>query len=280
MRSYKSEVLEQLKRMVDFDEIMVNLSLSKYELLSIIYMFMFKSDYLFLDKDYLKDLYVNNASFIDLESSKVIFISDTHLASKYENLDYLEKVKNFIVENDIDMLFHGGDIGDGMVRYSSKYGNWQLQIDHILDVYLDFCSLKQYILGGNHDSKYLKKGADILKILEGEDEKIVGLGYYQAYFRVYEKIISFEHNFKRRGKLLNSDFVILGHSHEFCFLDKKVKLPTLSDSITSVNSVNAIPGFMVLETSLEDNMVCLSFDDYAVDDDEVKVYQKKKYILE
>lgn len=58
---------------------------------------------------------------VDLTSQKVMLVSDTHFASKKENLEYFPMVLDFCHNYGIFYLFHGGDIGDGLVDANKKY---------------------------------------------------------------------------------------------------------------------------------------------------------------
>ena len=228
-------------------------------------------------KDKIKEEYLDNIFFTNLTEEKVIFISDTHIGSRNENIDYLNQVNQFIKENDVSYLFHGGDLGDGMVNYHKKYGTYSMQIDHLVDVYYDLFDLKQYILGGNHDYRYKRKGIDILRLLAG-NSLIESVGYYGAYFKVFDKVISFEHNSRKRNNLISSDFRILGHAHICNFKDRSMTLPASCDEFTN-NSLNFNPGFITLESNKIDDEVELKFLEYVYTYNGPKSFKVKKYML-
>ena len=52
-----------------------------------------------------------------ISKKPVALFSDTHFGSKDENLEYYQMFINFCIENHIYNVIHGGDIGDGLVRY-------------------------------------------------------------------------------------------------------------------------------------------------------------------
>jgi len=221
--------------------------------------------------------YLNNLSFANFGGKKTIIISDTHLASIYENLDYIEKTKQFINDNNIKYLLHGGDIGDGMVECSKKYSTHERQVSHILDIYPEFEHCKQYLLGGNHDRRYKDKNMDILKLLE-EKKNIENIGYYQAYFKLFDKLISFEHNsLMNKSEFLDIDFTILGHAHNLYFKNQKMKLAPLCDCF--MDSTNANAGFVIMSSKKQKKDVELSFDCYNISDNEISKVKTKKYII-
>ena len=58
---------------------------------------------------YNKDIY-NYLCQLNIDDSKILFISDTHYGSIYENMNYTYDVFNFAVANGIHIILHGGDI--------------------------------------------------------------------------------------------------------------------------------------------------------------------------
>lgn len=236
----------------DFDSVLNEFSLTKYELLSMLRkeLLTYKKNYNFEQREMLKSVYLSSYSMLDLNGQSVAYVSDTHYASKYENDMYFSIVLDFCRKQKISYLFHGGDIGDGLVKASSKYRTPQKQIAHIVDLYPEDDFILQCILGGNHDCKYLKHELDLLKILVSEKKNILPLGYFQSYFTVYGYPISFEHhsNISFSHRLVNTSFAITGHAHKSRFDDNFIKLPALSDDIELNNGVESILGFVVMDT--------------------------------
>lgn len=275
----QQKIIELKKQEATFQEIQFELDASKYELLAyyeaIINMpqGMLPWDVEFqIRQDYLKKI-----NFLNLKEGKIIFISDTHISSKEENIEYLKLIKKFIQENNIAYLIHGGDIGDGMLNYASKYNTYPKQIEHILDVYLEDQNLFQYILGGNHDRKYQKKECDLLKALEKEKLNITGVGYYQAYFKIANKIISLQHKSNKANKLFTPDFTICGHTHQYFPKEKKITLPTLSDNFPNGKRQNNEPGFVVLTIQSNQQKTSLKFDHYNISTNGIEYQDQRQY---
>lgn len=246
------DVLEQLIAGENFDSVLVEYQLNKYELLASLRkeILTYKKSFDLEQREQLKSIYLDSYSMLDLTDQKVVFISDTHCASKKENPEYFPVILDFCRDHGIFYLFHGGDIGDGLVEAHRNYQIPIKQIEHILDVYPEDKCIRQYLLGGNHDAKYLKYGYDLLKILSSEKRNVYPLGYSQSYFTVYGYPISFEHHSKIRSKyrLVEFPFVIAGHAHKSRFAEDFIKLPTLSDDIHMENVMEGRPGFVVMET--------------------------------
>ena len=264
------EVLDQLIAGEDFDKVLVEHQLNKYELLAALRqeVLTYKKEFDLNQREQLKSIYLKFYSMVDLTGQKVVFVSDTHFASKYENTEYFPVVLDFCRNQGIFYLFHGGDIGAGMVDSHKEYQSPIKQINHILDVYPEDKHIRQYVLGGNHDTKYLKHGFDILKILSTEKRNVFPLGYLQSYFTVFGYPISFEHHSKIRlqYRLVEFPFAITGHAHKSRFADDFIKLPTLSDDIHRKKDAEGVPGFIVMETVPYGVRFDLNFSRYSFDD--------------
>lgn len=261
----KEQVLKLQEQDLTFSEIVELTDTKPYELLSL-YESIINQKEITLPWDIefkMRKEYLKHVIFTNITAKKIICISDSHLGSKDENIDYLRQTKHYIKKENIKYLLHGGDIGDGMVDYHRKYGKYDTQVAHILEDYLYLPNTEQYLLGGNHDARYKKKGLEILKKLEEQDHKIHGVGYYQAYFKIYDKIISLEHNsyIRKRNKLITPDYIIAGHSHKFNCKENRILLPTCSDD-NPMNTEDFIPGFIVLESNKKKNNVTISVTQY------------------
>ena len=275
----QQKIIEIQKKGATFEETQQELSATKYELLSF-YEAIINTPKQMLPWDIefrMRQDYLKNFSFLNLKEGKIIFISDTHISSKEENIEYLKLVKRFIQEGNIQYLIHGGDLGDGMVDYSANYNTYPKQLDHILDVYLEDPNLYQYILGGNHDRKYQKKQCDLLKILEQQKINITGVGYYQAYFKIADRIISLQHTSTKVNKLFTPDFVICGHAHQYFPKEIKLTLPTLSDNFPNRIEKNNEPGFVVLIAQAKSQKVSLKFDHYNIDEEGIHYQGQRQY---
>ena len=212
-----------------------------------------------------------------ISKKPVALFSDTHFGSKDENLEYYQMFINFCIENHIYNVIHGGDIGDGLVRYSKNYFDAAKQLDHILEVYIDHPMLRQYLIGGNHDEKYKNHDIDILKELAENKKNIIPLGYGQCFIHVFNSIVSVEHSAKlsREEKILPYDFTIAGHSHKSRFSACCVKIPTLSNNIQYPNINEGLPGFIIMRPVKKEKKIY--FERYYFKNERIE-QEKKAYI--
>ena len=123
---------------------------------------------------------------------------------------------------------------------------------------------------------------DILKLLKETNPNIIPIGYRQAYFRIFNKVIVLEHEsrlHKTNHHLVNPNFIIAGHSHKSRFKEKEVHVPTLSDVVPNKDEKDIEPGFMILETSKEKKKVNLDFTRYITTENGPEKTKQKIYTL-
>ena len=271
-----SQIIDMVDNNLDFGEMLEELDYSKSELLLAIHKLINAKETIpYHIKFNLTKEYLDNLSFSNLGGKKTIIISDTHLSSIYENLEYLERVEEFIKSNNLKYLLHAGDIGDGMVKHKKEYDSYTKQVSHILDVYSEFDNCHQYLIGGNHDRRYKDKSMDIIKLL-AQKKNIEEVGYYQAYFNLYNKNISFEHNSYMNNNLIQKDLRILGHAHNTSFKEDKITIPTLS---VDVKGIDSKPGFLIMDSKNKKGKVEVIFEEYNLQENSIKKVKEKKYII-
>ena len=271
-----SQIIDMVESNLDFGEMIEELNYSKSELLLAIHKIINSKEIIPYHIKYnLTKEYLENLSFSNLGGKKTIIISDTHLSSIYENLEYLEMVKEFIKSNNLKYLLNAGDIGDGMVKHKREYNSYTEQVSHILDTYPEFDSCHQYLIGGNHDRRYKDKSMDIIKLLE-EKKNIEEVGYYQAYFNLYNKNISFEHNSYMNNNDIEKNLRILGHAHNTSFKSDKITIPTLSMDVKGIDSK---PGFLIMNSKNKKGKVEVVFEEYNLRENSINKVKEKKYII-
>lgn len=276
------EIIDKLLENGDFGEVLKLYGLHRYELLDIIYHYMFEIDEVthkfarsIDEMTDLKKLYTDNAIMYKLNAEKVMLISDTHLECKgTERLDYFEYVADFCQRQQIHYLIHGGDITDGTAPklskpiYFSPNGNKESrkQMENILKKYPDIPGVTQLALGGNHDEWYLslKDGIDILRVL-ADYKGIFPLGFTQAFITICDIPISLEH-FDNRNitkGYIPHDLAIKGHSHEWRVDENNLYLPTLSKRLCHPNTYEGKAGFVIMQPIQTNDGVILHFDRYT-----------------
>ena len=91
----------------------------------------------------------------NLEHLKLLLISDTHLASRYDRLDILRYLYAKANELGVKHVLHSGDFTDGRSNrpeqvYELREASYEGQVDYCVDKYPTFDG-KTYAISGNHD---------------------------------------------------------------------------------------------------------------------------------
>ena len=117
----------------------------------------------------------------NLDHLKLLLISDTHLASKYDRLDILRYLYQKAEDRNINYIFHSGDLVDGRSNrpqhiYQLKETSYTGQRDYVIDKYPK-SDIKTYVISGNHEAMWYKQcGADILKDIATQRQDLIYLG--------------------------------------------------------------------------------------------------------
>lgn len=107
----ESNIIELLNKSYSFNDIQIALNLRKRVLLEVYYQLIYnKNNFLTNNNEKILNQYIDNISFKDFQEDEIVIISDTHLGSKNENLEYLKQVKDFIEKNNVKFLLHGGSL--------------------------------------------------------------------------------------------------------------------------------------------------------------------------
>jgi predicted phosphodiesterase len=176
------------KKKKSFSEICELLELKDYEVLGLISL-MKESGYVI---DYVNgniininnDLTNKKGFFIPKDKSHIRFmaLSDTHLGSKWDNVDLLKYAYGLAEDKECDFVTHSGDILEGDFHSKRPDHVYQVrahgleQVDYAIDKYPQ-SSLKTYFCIGNHDLTFVKTcGADIGKMIAKERPELIYLG--------------------------------------------------------------------------------------------------------
>lgn len=96
-------------------------------------------------------------------------VSDTHLCSKEQQLHMLNTAYRFFYENEIDTVYHCGDVVDGDYaerRKSQLYSRFmhgvKEQSDYVIDMYPYVEGIKTHFIQGSHDETHKINGGAIL----------------------------------------------------------------------------------------------------------------------
>lgn len=117
----------------------------------------------------------------NLQHLKLLLISDTHLASKFDRLDILRYLYAKAEDNNVNYILHSGDLTDGLSGrpqqlYDLKETSYTGQRDYVIDKYPK-SNIPTYLIAGNHDFWWIKQcGADICKDISNQREDLHYLG--------------------------------------------------------------------------------------------------------
>lgn len=117
----------------------------------------------------------------NLQHLKLLLISDTHLASKFDRLDILRYLYAKAEDNNVNYILHSGDLTDGLSGrpqqlYDLKEASYTGQRDYVIDKYPK-SNIPTYLIAGNHDLWWIKQcGADICKDIANQREDLHYLG--------------------------------------------------------------------------------------------------------
>lgn len=117
----------------------------------------------------------------NLDHIKLLLLSDTHLASKYDRLDILRYLYDEADKNGINYILHSGDLTDGLSGrpqqiYELKECSYTGQRDYVIDKYPK-SNIPTYLISGNHDLWWIKQcGADICQDIANHRDDITYLG--------------------------------------------------------------------------------------------------------
>lgn len=117
-----------------------------------------------------------------LSHIKLLLLSDTHLASKYDRVDILNYIYDKAKKQGITIALHCGDLTDGRSNraeqvYELKEPSYEGQIKYVVDNYPRIDGITTYFIDGNHDGWWYKScGSDIGKAISNERKDLVYLG--------------------------------------------------------------------------------------------------------
>lgn len=170
----------------------------------------------------------------------------THLGSKLERLDLLDRVYNYCIKNNIHIILNCGDIIDGVFGQCEKrIKDTYSQIDYLIKKYPFDRNILNFAVGGDHDHSALTCGyQDMIEILKNYRHDIVFQSYYNAIISIKNDKILLHHRVPQEksvtdGRTLENNeiipIVLNGHLHKYATEQKKsdgivnALVPSLSD---------------------------------------------------
>ncbi len=227
-----------------------------------------KDDYIFISRLKNFDFY-----HIDDTLSKIMFISDTHMFSKYERLDILDKAYDEVIAKDIKYVIHLGDLVDGYYKgiyeqvgslYSSDPNE---QCEYVIDKYPFVNGVSTYLVTGNHDFSLKRHfGIDVGEVVSESRSDFVYLGYSVASvcFENYKMLLTHgndnlkcfsDFSFDTISHEVNGryDLIARGHSHGYghYFVNNTncLQVPCMlgNHEVFCQNSFDPTIGYVILE---------------------------------
>lgn len=239
---------------------------------------------------------LNNQIYqVKLQDDILIFISDTHVGSTFENQYYKDKVFDFATANGVKTILHCGDYiqsNDNSYKHILKNKNVIGQAQRFIDKYPRDPSITTYGVYGNHDLQAINVDETVKKILESRSD-FKTLGFKKVFLLWRGHIIGIQHDINDFKLCLPTKldyFSFKGHHHSFHVKKvtgkpgERIYVPTLSDSGPSDKRLveSNMPGFVTAEDYPDCTLVTYFAFKYGtiVREDEFIKPKSKKLIIE
>ena len=180
------------------------------------------------------------------DNFRAVILSDTHLGHSKSNIEYVYKIYNYIIKNNINIAIHCGDLLEGI--FQSKLSHEE-QIEYFIDEYPYVKNVLTFISFGNHEDEFIKDcGINLSSVIEKEREDIIPLGYGESLIDINRNNIYISH---KKNPLLDYGLKLSGHSHRFKFIADRngptIVAPTLSNYLHTTD----YPGAIDMEIKLD-----------------------------
>lgn len=187
--------------------------------------------------------YINHAvkQFENLYDAKLsedepfALMGDTHLGSKFADVDALHEFYDIVKDRGIKKVFHAGDMIEGMNVYRGQLNDLEVygvdaQIEYTINNYPRTSGLETLLISGNHDLKMFEKdGIDPTKHIAGSRPDITYLGQLSRRVQLKDNLnlqlvhgsggSAYARSYKSQVFLRNSppdlhpDILAMGHFH-------------------------------------------------------------------
>jgi len=187
-----------------------------------------------------KDLDIDVSRLFEGDKMQFAVISCTQIGSKYQQLTHLRSFYQFIQDRDIKVVFHCGDLVDGVDVY--KGHEYELFL-HGEKAQTDYCVAKYphmdnggktLVIAGNHDYSFMKTaGCDIVENICAKRDDMEYIGAFGAFpktdfLRVYlqhgkgggayARSYKMQKFIEQMAPEIKPDLFFLGHYHSTCAL--------------------------------------------------------------
>lgn len=194
-------------------------------------------------------------------SLHALAISDTHIGSNRERLDLLNEAYEYATKNNINIIFHCGDMLDNNEEEKIPRED---RVEYLLKNYPYDKNVITFAVLGNHDLGPLtERGQNIKKLINNYRHDIKVLNYLSGILNVSEDQITLYHPFNENSFISkyheDASLILQGHSHLYQTRTNKLKtnqirinVPTLSDILVYEESY---PSMLDLEIQLVNNKI-------------------------
>lgn len=269
-----SDIMKEIIRLINEDktlnEISQTTNLSPKEIAN--YLLMIKNRGYEFNRMYYSDgniRYKQNHNYNNISNNGIILtnstslhalaISDTHIGSNKERLDLLNEAYNYAVKNNINIIFHCGDILDNS---KEEKINREDRVEYLLKNYPYDKNIITFAVLGNHDLGPLTEmGQDIKKLINNYRHDIKVLNYLSGVLNISEDQITLYHPFNGNSFVSKyhekASLFLQGHSHLYQVKVNEnnklcINVPSLSDILVYEESY---PSMLDLEIELVNNKI-------------------------
>lgn len=201
----------------------------------------------FINYDVIDNMEKNKVFIHDVSDEfRFVAISDTHFGHSRSNIDYVNKLYEYCNDNNINIVFHIGDVLEGV--FQSEMNHLE-QIKYLLEEYPMSDDILTFMAFGNHEYEFATDcGFDLNRMIERNRDDIIPLGYGLSKIDINNNTFFVSH---KKNFPLEYGLKLAGHSHRYkLILDRQgpiVVVPTLSNYLHTTD----YPGALDIDIKLD-----------------------------
>jgi len=172
-----------------------------------------------------------------LDDNPLLYVSDTHIGSSYENKKFIYNFFNYAIKNNIKTVIHMGDFIEGKSRVWNRPKE-DIQNEIITALGMLPNEIKVELLFGNHDYSVFNyyECIELLDLFFKSPLNVLGLGRVKLNWcnvPIYLKHYISKNLLNISEEITNEVLTIEGHSHIYYVdeLNRIIKVPSLSDEL-------------------------------------------------
>jgi len=215
-----------------------------------------------------KNIYVITPK--DISTLRFILTSDTHLGNIYDEIECINNMTKYCIDNGIHLVLNLGDFFNGMYpnHITNRFSSSEEQINYALKNYPYDKNILNFVLLGNHDATFwIENGIDIKTILENRRHDIIPVDYGYGEINIGGCQFRMQHPLQEGyEKSILADpsnkIILKGHSHKckisFSSNSLSINVPSLSN-VKSFSKQDTIPSMIDMEVKINNNKVCSQY---------------------